>query len=509
MTRMADDPTIVEQLAEFAAGTRPPDLPAAVAHEAKRIILDSVGCALAAVDVPAGQVGIRYGRILGTTSRDASIIGTREPSSIHGAAFANAELMNALDFDAVAAPGHVAPYVVPVVLALGEGQARPGPVAIAAVAVAHELSARFAAAMDRNRDITDGRASTSPVLGYASTVFGATAAAGIVMQLDRSVLADALGIAAATSQVNGHRAWLMHAPAGTIKNSLLPGGVALAALTAAYLADFGHRGDRVILDDAEFGYRRFIGTRRWEPAALTADLGGAWTFPEQSSFKPYPHCRVPHALFDALLEIVEAQDLHPEEIEIIRAWGEEWASQFPTFMNREIDRPFDAQFSFAHGLALAAHRVPPGKDWQDPGVVYRASVLDLMGRVEWQPHPDWARAVSLDATARPGRVEVVARGETFVAERSHPKGSRSRNPSTYLTDSELVAKFVHNANGLIEAAEAASVAHQLLALEDVADLRAMVRRWATLLPPSTAARASSTTDPACGDSRTRQRCWPG
>lgn len=505
---MATEPTIVEQLAAFAAATRASDLPAAVAHEAKRIILDSVGCALAAVDVPAGQAGIRYGRMLGATSRDASIIGTREPSSIHGAAFANAELMNALDFDAVAPPGHVAPYLVPVVLALGEGQARSGPVAIAAVAAAHELSARFAAAMDRNRDIVDGRADTAPVLGYASTVFGVTAAAGIVMQLDASVLADALGIAAATSPVNGHRAWLMHVPAGTIKNSLLPGGVALSALTAAFLAEFGHRGDRVILDDAEFGYRRFIGTRRWEPAALTAGLGETWTFPEHSTFKPYPHCRVPHALFDALLDVVEARDLRPEEIVAIRAWGEEWASQFPTFMNREIDRPFDAQFSFAHGLALAAHRVPPGKDWQDPAVVYRTSVLDLMRRVEWRPHPGWARAVSLDATARPGRVEVVARGDTFVAERNHPKGSPSPDPATYLTDAELVAKFVHNADGLIESTEAAAVAQQLLELENVTDLRATIRRWAALLPPSTEARASSMTDPAYGGNETRRQCLP-
>jgi 2-methylcitrate dehydratase PrpD len=451
-------------------------LPSEVAAETKRIVLDSIGCALAATEQDAGRAGIAYGRILGGPDGEATIIGTGHRTSAPGAAFANAELVQALDFDAVASPGHVAPYVVPVALALGEASGSSGVRVMSAVAVCHEMSFRLSRAMDRNRDVKDGKANTSPVLGYSGVVFGVTAAAARMKQMGVSGVADALGIAGSTSPVNGHRAWLMHVPTTTIKNSLMPGGVVLTGITAAHMADFGHRGDRQLLDDATFGYPRYIGTRRWEPAELTTELGTDWRFLAESYFKPYPHCRVSHALFDALIELVRVNDIKPDEIVALHAWGEAWVEQFPTFLNQEIERPFDAQFSFTHGLALAAHLVPPGKEWQDPDVVFSSSVMDLMSRVVWQPHPDWAAGVAADPTARPSRIEIVARGTTFVGERSWPKGSPSPDPSTYMTTDELVAKFLHNATGIISAGDAEWVVDRVLHLEEVDNMTTLMRR---------------------------------
>ncbi|MGK5112457.1 MmgE/PrpD family protein [Geodermatophilus sp. CPCC 205506] len=469
-------PTHIEKFAEFATASASQALPHEVAEESKRIILDTVGCALAATDNPAGRAGVDYGRVLGGERDEATIIGVAGRTSVHGAAFANAELMNALDFEPIALPGHVAPYVVPVALAMGEGLHRPGGQVVAAVAVCHEMSYRFAKAMDKNRDVKDGKAHTSPVLGYSSTVFGTTAAAAMLKGMQEEAVADALGIAGATSPVNGHRAWLMHAPSTTIKNSLMPGGVAMSGMTAAYMADLGHRGDKRILDDEEFGYPRFIGTRRWEPSELTSGLGIDWRFPSESFFKPYPHCRVPHALFDALIEVVRANDIKPGEIESLTAWGEEWVGQFPTFMSDIIERPYDAQFSFVHGLALAAHLVPPGKEWHDPSIINSPSVLGLKTRIAWKAHPDWATAVSKDPSARPSRVEVVARGTTFVGERRYPKGSPSPDPSTYMTTDALVQKFHHNAEGVLAAQDAEAVVDSLLHLEQVDDLCAVMER---------------------------------
>ncbi|NIB32948.1 hypothetical protein HBB16_16440 [Pseudonocardia sp. MCCB 268] len=50
---------------------------------------------------------------------------------------------------------------------------------------------------------------------------------------------------------------MMHAPPRRSSTSSPADG--LTALTAASLAEFGHR-DRRILDDAEYGFPRFIGT---------------------------------------------------------------------------------------------------------------------------------------------------------------------------------------------------------------------------------------------------------
>ena len=54
--------------------------------------------------------------------------------------------------------------------------------------------------------------------------------------------------------------------------------MAFAAITAASMAELGHRGDLQALDDQEFGYPRYIGTRRWEPSAITTGLGDEWKF---------------------------------------------------------------------------------------------------------------------------------------------------------------------------------------------------------------------------------------
>jgi 2-methylcitrate dehydratase PrpD len=183
---------------------------------------------------------------------------------------------------------------------------------------------------------------------------------------------------------------------------------------------------------------------------------------------------VTHAVLDVIFDLVETNDIKPDEIESLTAYGEQWAAGVPTFMNTDIYRPYDAQFSFPHGLSLAAHRIPPGKDWQDPDVVFDPSVLDVMGKVVWKSHPDWAAAVSADPVARPTRVEIVARGETFVGERAYPKGSRSPDPSTYTTNDEIIAKFFHNASGVITTEDAEWVAERVMNLEQLDDVSVLM-----------------------------------
>ena len=55
--------TIVEQLAHFAIESEFAQLPATVVEECKRIVLDAIGCALAAIDEPKGRIGVEYGRL--------------------------------------------------------------------------------------------------------------------------------------------------------------------------------------------------------------------------------------------------------------------------------------------------------------------------------------------------------------------------------------------------------------------------------------------------------------
>ena len=129
-------------------------------QECKRDILDSLGVALAGIDHPRGRIGVEMGRRIGGTAGDATIIGTGERTTVYGAAFANSELLNALDADSVLLPGHVA-YVLPGAFATAEVHQRSGKDLIAAVAVSHEISYRFGAAMAGYRDTKDGKSANS------------------------------------------------------------------------------------------------------------------------------------------------------------------------------------------------------------------------------------------------------------------------------------------------------------------------------------------------------------
>jgi 2-methylcitrate dehydratase PrpD len=466
--------TFVERLSDFAASSVYEALPAVVVEESKRTLLDSIGCAIAAIDEPKGRIAIEFGRMLGGAGGDATIMGAGDRVSAFGAAFANAELINTLDFDAVLPPGHVTPYVLPVALAVGESAGASGKELILASAIAHEMSFRMGKAMDYLRDTKDGKVDPPAVFGYSSTIFGAAAAAGRLRKLSREVIANAIGIAASISPVNAHWPWFQHLPPSTIKYALA-GHLAQTALTAFVMAELGHTGDLQILDDREFGYARFIGTKQWEPERIIDKIGEEWLFPPYATYKPYPHCRVLHSLLGCMTRVLDENDITVDEIDGIHVWVEGMVEQ-PAWLNREIKRVHEAQFSIAHGIAFGAHRIPPGKAWQDAQLVFSPSVMRLMGKVTHEAHPNYVALRSAHPAAQPARVEIKARGQTFVGEQMFPKGSRSSDPQSYMTSDELIAKFRVNAQGVLSDVVAEEVVEAVTNLEAVDDIGTVMRK---------------------------------
>lgn len=466
--------TIIEQLAGFSAGTRFEDIPAAIVEESKRLVLDSFGCALAAVGEPKGRIGIDYGKMLGAAQGDASIIGTGDRTSVIGAAFANAELISTLDFDAVVPPGHVTPYVLPGALAIAQSRGASGKELIEAVALSHEMSYRIGKAMDYLRDTKDGKVNPPKVYGYSSTIFGATAAIMKLKGMPYEKVVEGLGIAGCIAPVNSQVAWFQHAPSSTLKY-LMGGLLAQSAMTAAHMAEMGHRGDKLVLDDREYGFARFIGTQRWEPAPITDGLLTQWRFTAEQAYKPYPHCRILHALLDTMADIMDSNDIKAADIEHMKAWVEGFVEQ-PVWLNRDIQHVHDAQFSIAHGLAMGAQRIPPGKAWQDPAVVFSPAVMQLMDRIEHEVHPDYVKLLTTQGASRPARLEITARGQVFAGERRYPKGSPSPEPDSYMSDAELIAKFRHNAEGVISDAAQGEVIDMVMHIENLQDTRALMAR---------------------------------
>lgn len=465
--------SITESLADFTIETRFEDLPTAVVHEAKRILLDAIGCAIGGIGLEKSRIGIEFAKLQGGNDRGATIFGSSVRASIFGAAFANGEAINALDFDAILPPGHVSPYVLPGLLAVSEVDHASGRDVILATAISHEMSNRFGKAMDNIRDIIDGKHRMPEVLGYTSTVFGGTAAIARLRRADAKVTAQALAIAAAISPVNSHRSWMEHTPVSTIKYTMA-GPITQASLTAAHMAILGHRGDPGVLDDGEFGYRRFIGSVRWQPDRMLKDLGREWYFQRENSFKVYPHCRALHGLLDLLVGILDDNAIATSDIQAIRTWGEGHAER-ACWTNRDIIDPVDGQFSAAHGLAVGAQRLPNSKIWQAEEIVKAPHVLDLMSRISCEVHPDWARLVATDPAARPSRVEVDAGGKTYSAELIYPKGTPGAAGGVGMSDVELADKFRLNTVDVLPHDIVEAAIEGFLSLEESDDVSKLLK----------------------------------
>lgn len=462
--------TNVEALASFTFQTNFEQLPSQVTEESKRLLIDSIGCALGGLIHPKGQIGVQYAKLqgAGVEGQQATVLGTGDRVAASAAAFANGELINALDFDAILPPGHVSPYVIPCALAAAEIAKSNGKDLIAAIAISHEMSNRIGKALDYLRDVKDGKPSPPAVFGYSSTVFGAAAAAGKVKGHSQSLLTNALGIAGSMAPVNTQWSWSLHTPTATVKYGLA-GAVTQAAMAASTLAELGHTGDIQMLDDGEHGFRKMIGSIRWAPERITKDIGQHWYFPNEQSYKPYPHCRILHGPLDVLIQVIEANGIKPSEIENIRAWVEGWVME-PLWTNTNIEHVTQAQFSMAHGLALGAHLIPSGKSWQKPEVVFDPSVLALMEKVECIEHPDYSSMIAANPASRPTRIEVRARGQVFVGESLYPKGSPTPDPTTRMTDAEISAKFTRNAEGVLTDAQIKSFLDRLWCLELESDI---------------------------------------
>jgi 2-methylcitrate dehydratase PrpD len=273
--------------------------------------------------------------------------------------------------------------------------------------------------------------------------------------------------------MQAHTAWKNHLPPSTTKY-LLAGWMSQAAITAASLAELGHRGD-VAAMDGEYGFWRYAGAKKWDPSLCLDKLGKVWFFPGVTTFKPYPACRVMHGAFDCLAAIVEREDLRPDEIEGIRAYMESSVDEPLWQQLKQVETCVDAQFNVAFTLSLVAHRIEPGPRWSDPDILTNKSILKFMDRITYGEHPRYVEDLGKDPRSRTSKVEVVARGKTFVHEKRYIKGSPSPDPETYMTDDELIAKFRVNAARILTPSKIDAAVDALVHLENVDDVGAVAR----------------------------------
>jgi 2-methylcitrate dehydratase PrpD len=461
----------ITELVKFATETRFEDLPEDVVRETKRILLDSIGSALGGLSIDKGKIAVKLAKRMNGLG-EASIIGANDKVSYFGAAFANGELIQALDYDPIIFPAiHATPFVVAAPLALAEGTHASGKELIRAIAIALEISVRLGKAFPKKARMVEGKVVPPPVRGYSWTIFGGTAASGLLLELDPARMAHALGIAGSIAPVSARQKFMTTLPVGMSKH-LMAGWVCGAEITSALLADMGYIGDTTVFE-GEYGFWRFSGYPHWDPDAVFKELGESWQFVGGTNYKLYPCCGVFRTALDCFIDVIAENDIQPQEIESIRVYMElEKFGVKPIWLNTEIMTPIDAQFSAAYNFAVAAHRVKIGPEWQELGTLKNASILDLMKKISIEPHPDFAKHEA--ATADLGKVEVVARGKTFSEERRHAKGSPS--PEAYqMSDNELVDKYRHQALRILPVHKLDETVDNILGLECIEDMSVLMK----------------------------------
>lgn len=464
--------TTITQLADFVDATSFNDLPESVVRETKRLLLDCIGCALAGVTSDKGKWGLEYVRTYFAGSPQATVIGCGDRISVPGAAFINAELINGLDYELTMNPGHVSPFVIPPVLAVAEQKKVGGKEFITACALAHELGNRIGTSLGTFRDVVNGKTGFPLISGSSSCVFGGTAAVAKLERFPKDQLAQAMGLAGNIAPMQAHTTMIKNVPTTTAKY-LMAGWAAQAQLAAAYLIKAGHRGDISILD-GDWGFWRFAGAGKWDAKAAVAALGKERRFHNTIRYKAYPCCGILRGALDCLAAIIEKSKLRPQEIDSIHACIEPSCPE-PVFNNRDISNQIDAQFSVAYNLSVLSFGVKPGIRWQESDTMNNPEIRQFMNKVTFEPHPDYDEALKKNPQARIAKVVVSARGKTFVKERSFAKGSPSPDPSTYMTDDDLMAKFKDNASRILHPGKMNEACTQLMELEGVNDVSAVMQ----------------------------------
>jgi 2-methylcitrate dehydratase PrpD len=441
-------------LAAHAAATTFGDLSNRDATRLTRLIVEAVGCALGAQILEQGQMYVGYVRDQGCRPK-STVLGTSSMTSSALAAWANSGLINTLDFDDTLF-GHPGATVVGTALAVAEARHATGRDLLTAVAVGYEVSLRVSeaikASVGRWRQVT--ASSTAQTLG-------AVAAAAKLLGLDEDATEMAYGLAASMAPVPAIRKFGTQ-DCGRIawtKNQYA--AAALAGVTGAQLAARGAVGPEAVLD-GDTGFWIMAGSDRFDPSALVDGLGDDWRF-HQVAFKPYPCCRFFHPSIDALVELLKAENVRPDDVAVIRVNS---VLHLQTFLNRRPVTPYDAEFSLPHALALTALRVRPGLDWFDEAHLRNTRVHELMDAVQVDVSEEAERAFALHRPYRT-KVELGTRdGHRTQISVDAPLG----HPVNPMTEEALDAKFLHLAGSAIGVGGAEHLLKTLSRLQDVDDV---------------------------------------
>lgn len=434
-------------LARYVVGSTYAAIPPQVRDEAKRALLNWLGCAIGSAGHETVQRAVAaFAPFSGAPQ--AALLGRSERLDILNAALLNGISSHVLDFDDTHALAvHPSAPVYPASLALAEWRGISGAELLHAFVLGVEAECRIGLSVyPEHYDIG------WHITGTAG-VFGAAAAAGKLLRLDERQMRWALGIAA--TQASGLREMF-----GTMCKSFHPGQASRNGLTAALLAsrDFTSS-ERSI--EAPRGFAAVMSTK-FEPAVITEGLGERFEL-LSNMYKPYPCGLVVHAAIDGCIGLKLEHGIEPSSIERVELGVHPLVIELTSIKAPRTE--LEGKFSVYHVAAVALiHGTVRESEFSD-AVVCDPQVVALRGRVTAAIDP--AITSHLEA-----RVTIVLKnGSVFARHVQRALGTLERP----MSDADLELKFRNLVEPVLSGAQVDELIGLCWSAETLADAGVIAR----------------------------------
>ncbi|HKW27063.1 MAG TPA: MmgE/PrpD family protein [Terriglobales bacterium] len=453
----ASKTTVTAEMSRWAAELKFAQLSKDAVYQAKRFLLDSLGCALGGYQQHDVKIALQ---VLDETAGvgHAGVIGTGKKVDVVSASLANALMIRCMDYNDIywkQDPSHPSD-IFPAALACCERAKSDGRELIVGLVLGHEFECRFCeAAVPGIRERGWHHATL--------TAFVSPIVAGRALHLDWEQIQHAIGISASC------HATLGAVTAGKLtmmKNTVDPLATQSGVL-AALLAEKGYTGPEHVVDGKE-GLAQCFGPQ-WKLSVLTDGLGDSWRI-TQCGMKAFPTEALTHTPISAVLDLVREHDLKPEQVEKIRIRSLARAADIlsdPSKYDPRSKETADHSLPYVIAAALVDRQVTPLQF--TPEKIMDPAIRAQLRKVEVVADPEIEKVFPALQ-----RVIVSIRtsgGEEFSKQLDFPKG----DPRNSLSDREIEEKFAALAEGVLSKAVQQKVKDAVWKVEKLRSVSELMR----------------------------------
>ncbi len=423
--------TVTAKMSRWAASLRYEDFSQDAIHQAKRFLLDSVGCALGGYREHDAKIVLEVLAELAGRG-PATVIGTGKRVDPVSATLANALMIRCMDYNDIywkQDPSHPSD-IFPAAMACCERAGSGGTELIVGLVLGHEFEMRFCeAAFPGIRERGWHHATL--------TAFVSPIVAGRALHLPWEQIQHAIGISAARHCTLGA---VTAGKLTMMKNTVDPMATQ-SGVFAALLAEKGYSGPEHVVDGKE-GLSHVFGPE-WKLNLLTDGLGESWRI-TQCGMKAFPTEALTHTPISAVLDLVKSNDLQPEQVEKIQIRSLARAADIlsdPSKYDPHTKETADHSLPYVIAAALVERQVTPVQFTMEK--IMDAKIRAQLKKVEVVADPEIERV--FPALQRVVVNITTTDGRALSKQLDFPKGD-PRNP---LTDQEVEEKFAALAEGVL------------------------------------------------------------